>query len=140
MLKKTITYTDYNGVERTEDKYFNLTKAELMEMELTTEGGFTNLVNQITMAQDVPKLYMLFKDLILKSYGEKSLDGKSFLKSDAIVYEFSCTEAFSELIMELLSSADAASDFINNLAQAANNTNIVPMNGVVNAQHNNTIN
>ena len=76
MLKKTITYTDYNGVERTEDKYFNLSKAEIMEMEMSTAGGFAEMVQGIVKAQDAPAIMKIFKDIILKSYGEKSPDGK----------------------------------------------------------------
>mgnify|MGYP006874292219 CR=1 FL=1 len=81
MLKKTITYTDYNGVERTEDKYFNLSKAEIMEMEMSTAGGFAEMVQGIVKAQDAPAIMKIFKDIILKSYGEKSPDGKRFIKS-----------------------------------------------------------
>ena len=82
MLKKTITYTDYNGTERTEDFYFNLTKAELMEMELSTSGGLADAIQRIVAAQDAPAIVKIFKDLVLKANGEKSPDGKRFIKSD----------------------------------------------------------
>ena len=101
MLKKTITYTDYNGVERTEDKYFNLSKAEIMEMEMSTAGGFAEMVQGIVKAQDAPAIMKIFKDIILKSYGEKSPDGKRFIKSKELSDEFSQTEAYSDLFMEL---------------------------------------
>ena len=81
MLKKKIKYTDYNGVERNEDFYFNLNKAELMEMELTTEGGLAERTQRIIDTQDTPKIVEMFKDLILRAYGEKSEDGKAFIKS-----------------------------------------------------------
>lgn len=113
MLKKTITYTDYNGVERTEDFYFNLSKAELMEMEMSTEGGMEAYLNKIVSTQDKPTLIKLFKEIILKSYGEKSLDGKYFDKSEKLSNAFSHTEAFSILYMELVSSDEAAALFIN---------------------------
>jgi hypothetical protein len=84
MLKKTITYTDYNGVERTEDFYFNLNKAEILEMELSTEGGLQQMIEKIIAAQDMPALSKYFKDIILMSYGEKSPDGKRFIKNQEI--------------------------------------------------------
>lgn len=115
MLKKTITYLDYNGVERTEDFYFNLTKAEIMEMEMSTSGGLTEMINRIVAAKDAPAIIDVFKKLILKAYGEKSPDGKRFIKSDKISEEFSQTEAYSQLFMELATNADEASKFVNGI-------------------------
>lgn len=118
MLKKTITYTDYNGTERTEDFYFNLSKAELAEMELEIPGGMTEMLKRITAAQDTPSLVKIFKDLILRSYGVKSDDGKRFIKSQQLRDEFSQTEAYSELFMALSTDANAASEFINGIVPA----------------------
>lgn len=118
MLKKTITYTDYNGVERTEDFYFNLSKAELMEMELGTTGGFAEMIQKIVNAQEGPAIIKIFKDLILKAYGEKSADGKRFIKSDEISSAFSQTEAYSKLFMELATDANAGSEFVNGIIPA----------------------
>lgn len=115
MLKKTIAYTDYNGVERKEDFYFNLTRAEITEMELEIPGGMTAMIKKITSAQDVPSLVKVFKDLILRSYGVKSEDGKRFVKSEQIRDEFSQTEAYSNLFMELATDEAAASAFINGI-------------------------
>ena len=112
MLKKTIKYIDYDGNERTEDKYFNLSKAECMEMELSTNGGMQAMIERIVSEKDNAKIVKVFKDLILKAYGEKSADGKHFYKSDAISAEFVATEAYSELFMELATDADAAAKFI----------------------------
>ena len=116
MLKKTITYTDYNGTERTEDFYFNLTKAELAEMELGTTGGLSEMIQNIVKAQDVPSIIKIFKDLLLKAYGEKSPDGKRFIKVDEkgnpLSIGFSQTEAYSNLFMELATDADAAVKFV----------------------------
>lgn len=116
MLKKTIKYTDYNGVERNEDFFFNLTKAELMEMEMTTTGGMAEMIKQIVKAQDTASIIKIFKDIILKAYGEKSADGKRFIKVNEnnipLSIGFSQTEAYSELFMELSTDADAAADFI----------------------------
>lgn len=118
MLKKTITYTDYNGVERKEDKYFNLSKAELMEMEMSTAGGFAEMIQKIVDAQDTPSIVKIFKELILKAYGEKSPDGKRFIKSEELSTEFAQTEAYSVLFMELATDAEAASAFVNGIVPA----------------------
>lgn len=113
MLKKTIEYTDYNGVKRKEDFYFNLTKAEIMEMELSTTGGLAEMIQKIIDTQDTPQIIKLFKDLVLKAYGEKSADGKRFIKNDDIRDGFAQTEAYSELFMELATDANAAASFVN---------------------------
>lgn len=119
MLKKTIKYTDYNGVERTEDFYFNLTKAEIAEMELEVPGGMTAMIDRITKTQDTPSLIKMFKDLILRSYGRKSDDGRRFIKNPELVEEFKDSEAYSELFMELATNADAASAFVNGIVPKA---------------------
>lgn len=118
MLKKTITYTDYNGVERTEDFYFYLSKADLMEMEMGTTGGFAEMIQKVVNAQDAPAIIKIFKDLILKAYGEKSADGKRFIKNDEIRDAFSQTEAYSQLFMELATNSDAAAKFVNGIMPA----------------------
>ena len=82
MYKETVTYTDYNGVERTEDVYFNLNKAEVMEMELSTTGGLAEMIMRVVNAKDHPTIVKIFKDILLKAYGEKSADGRQFLKED----------------------------------------------------------
>ena len=118
MLKKTITYTDYNGVERKEDFYFNLSKAEVMEMELSTTGGLAEMIKRIVAAQDQPAIIKVFKDLILKAYGEKSPDGKRFVKSPELSDAFAQTEAYSILFMELATNDEAAAKFINGIVPA----------------------
>lgn len=118
MLKKTITYTDYNNVKRTEDFYFNLSKAELMEMEMSTSGGLAEMINKIVAAQDTAAIIKIFKDLILKAYGEKSPDGKRIVKSEEISNAFAQTEAYSDLFMELATDADAAAAFVNGIVPA----------------------
>lgn len=115
MYKKTITYIDYDENERTEDFYFNLTQAEVMEMELSTSGGMAEMIKGIVAAQDVPEIIKIFKRLILESYGKKSPDGKRFIKSDELTDEFKQTEAYSNLFMELAQDADAAAEFVNNV-------------------------
>lgn len=112
MLKKTITYTDYDGNERTEDYYFNLSKAELLEMEMSTNGGLEKFCQKIIAEKDTKRMMEMWKELILKSYGEKSLDGKRFIKNQELVDSFTQTEAYSELFMELASNADTAAAFV----------------------------
>ena len=123
MLKKTIKFNDYNGVEREETYYFNLSKAEIMEMEMSTTGGFTEMLEKIIEAQDVPSIIKIFKNIILKAYGEKSPDGKRFIKSEELSTAFSQTEAYSELFMELATDADAASKFVNGIIPEIKKTN-----------------
>lgn len=113
MRKETITYTDYNGNERTEDFWFNMTPAEVFETNYSVSGGFKAMVEKIIATQDVPALIKLFKEIVLKAYGEKSLDGRRFIKSEELSLEFSQTEAYSELYMKLATDDKAASDFIN---------------------------
>lgn len=118
MLKKTITYKDYNDIERTEDFYFNLNKAEIMEMEMSTEGGMADMISRVVSAQDTPSIIKIFKELLLKAYGEKSPDGKRFIKSKELSDSFSQTEAYSILFMELATDAEAASNFVNGIIPA----------------------
>lgn len=113
MLKKKITYTDFDGNERTEEFYFNLTKAEISEMELTTEGGLSTKLKRIAASKDVPELYSAFKGIILKAYGIKSDDGRRFIKNEKLSEEFTQTAAYSELMMSFLQEENAASDFVN---------------------------
>ena len=126
MLKKTVNYHDYNAVERTEDFYFNLSKAELLEMELGTSGGLAEMIRKIVAAQDAPAIIKVFKELVLKAYGEKSADGKRFIKSEELSEAFSQTEAYSQIFMELATDDNKAAEFVNGIvpagmAEAANN-------------------
>lgn len=113
MLKKTVSYTDYNGVDRTEDFYFNLSKAEVTEMELSVDGGLSTMLEKIVESKDNKQIVAMFKNIVLKAYGEKSLDGKRFIKNAEVTEAFSQTEAYSEIFMELAMDAQAAADFVN---------------------------
>lgn len=126
MFKITKTYKDFNDVERTEDFYFNLTKAELMEMELSTTGGMTELIERIVKAQDGPAIIKIFKDLVLKAYGIKSADGRRFEKNDAIRADFEQTIAYSEIFMELATDADYAAKFVNGIMPADMDKSSIP--------------
>ena len=122
MIKKTVTYTDYNEVERTENFYFNLSKAEVLEMEMSTAGGMAESIQKIIDAKDMPAIIRVFKDLVLKAYGVKSDDGRRFMKTkpDGTRYadDFKETEAYSQIFMELATDADAAAKFINGIVPA----------------------
>ena len=119
MLSKKIKYVDYNGVERDETFLFNLSKAELMEMELGTTGGLTEIIKKIIETKDQPSIIKIFKDLILKAYGEKSADGKRFIKMDEngqpLSRKFAETEAYSVLFMELATDDAKAAEFVNGI-------------------------
>lgn len=116
MLKKKIKYTDYNGVERTEDFYFNLSEAELAKMELHQEGGFENYINRMITTTDTVGLTKLLEDIVLMAYGEKSPDGKRFIKKNGeLAKEFMETEAYSKLYIELFSDTNKMLEFINGI-------------------------
>lgn len=115
MYKIHEKYTDYDGVEREEDFYFNLTEAEITEMELTTEGGMSAMLNRIIAAKDSTKLIAVFKDLLLKSYGQKSPDGRRFIKNQELTTDFVETPAYSQIYMRLASDDKSATEFVNNI-------------------------
>lgn len=126
MLKKTITYEDYDGEIRTEDHYFNLTEAELTLMEFSENGGFQKKLEQMMQAKDTASLIGVIRDFVKASYGKKSLDGKRFIKNDEIYEEFSQTEAYSKFFMELCTDDKLALEFIvgilpKNLGEAVKN-------------------
>lgn len=118
MLKKTITYTNYNDEKKTKDYYFNLKKSELIDLQFSTAKGFLGYIEEITKTQDNVKIWKAFRDIILLAYGEKSNDGERFVKSDELRKSFEETEAFSELIYELMSNETAAANFINGIMPA----------------------
>lgn len=118
MIKKTITYTDFNGNERTEDQYFNLTKAEITKMELSIKGGLAEMIKRIVDAQDTPAIIEVFEDLIKRSYGVKTPDGRGFVKKPEDLEAFMATEAYSQLFMELATDAEAAAQFVNGIIPA----------------------
>lgn len=112
MLKKTMTYTDFNGEEITEDFYFHLSEAEISEMELDSEGGISQKLQKIINSKDITKIKEYFQWIILKSYGEKTDDGKHFIKNEKVSEMFSYTQAYSDLWMELITDANAAVRFV----------------------------
>lgn len=111
MYTRKITYTDYNGNERTEEFMFNLNKSELTLMEMSHEGSYRERLEKMIEKNDGPTIMRTFRDLLHVSYGEKSEDGRRFVKSDAISEAFEQTEAYNILFMELCTNAEAASEF-----------------------------
>lgn len=131
MLKKTITYEDFNGEEVSEDFYFHLSKAELITMELSHQGGLGAALQRIVAAEDGKAIIAEFKGIILGAYGKRSDDGRRFIKSQILRDEFESSEAYSTLFVELVTDTDAAIEFINGVvpkklvdeaALVANNT------------------
>lgn len=118
MFKKTITYNDFNGIERTEDFYFHLTKAELIKLEFSESGGLTHIIEEITKEEDTEALLNIFDKIIRMSYGKRSLDGKHFEKKPEYADSFLASEAYSELFMEFMQDADKASEFINGIVSS----------------------
>lgn len=118
MLKKTVEYEDFNGNKQTETLYFNLSKPELIELEYSVEGGLKAFLEQIVASENVKELLDEFKRLVLAAYGEKSEDGKRFIKSDELREAFSQTAAYEALYMELMTSDTAAASFFNGIIPA----------------------
>lgn len=135
MYKITETYTDYDDNQRTEDFYFNYSEAELTDLQFSVSGGLAGMIDKIIKTNDMPKLVELFRELIQKAYGEKSNDGRRFIKSPELTKEFTETVAYSQIYMRLATDSKAAQEFINNVVpksmkdkmQQANQQNVVPM-------------
>lgn len=120
MFKKVIKYQDFNGVDREETFHFNLSKAELMEMELSTQAGVEEMIRVLIATKDNAKIMQIFKDLILKSYGIKSEDGTRFIKSQELREAFEQSNAYSELFMEMISNPEMQAAFINGVISGVN--------------------
>ena len=118
MLKKTIQYTNYNGVEKEKDFFFNLKKSELVDLQYKTPKGFLAYIDEVVKSEDTSAIWKAFRDIIILAYGEKSEDGERFIKSPEISKSFEETEAFSVLVMELIENENAAADFINGIMPA----------------------
>lgn len=118
MLRKEISYVDYDGNDRKENFYFNYSKSEIIDMQFSFNGGLSEFLKKIVETQDIPKLYQYFKEFVLGAYGEKSPDGKRFVKNKELSEAFSQTEAYTNLMMEILGydnpedNANSAADFV----------------------------
>ena len=119
MLAKKITYKDFDGVEKTETFYFNLTKAEIAEMQLTHPGGYVEYLDSIVESKDINEIILAFTKLILDSYGEKSEDGRYFVKNEEMKSRFHTSEPYSILLMEMIEDVDKAIEFVNAIIPAS---------------------
>lgn len=117
MYKKTISYTDFNGTERTEDFYFHMTQAEILKMEYSQEGGMTNVIQNIIETEETTKLLPLFETVVRMSYGKRSVDGRHFEKKQEYTDQFLASEAYSNMFVEFMMNADEAAKFINNVCK-----------------------
>lgn len=115
MIKKTVTFKDFDGNDRTEDFYFHLTEQELTEWEFSVDGGLSGVLIRIANSTDLTKYFEIFKDLLMRSYGVKTPDGRGFIKSKEVLYNFIYTQAFSDIYMELATDDKAAAEFINGI-------------------------
>lgn len=114
MLTKNIKYTDFDGQEKTRTCYFNLTKAEILEFEMGKPGGAVAYMARLIDSEQNDKVFKTFKELVLMAYGERTADGH-FVKSQELRDRFACSEAYSELMMEIMESKEAMVSFINGL-------------------------
>lgn len=113
MLVKEIKFTDYDGNPREEKHYFNLSKAELIQWDAKSPGGLKKYLEKMVLDKDVKRIFEMFEEIVLASYGIKSEDGRRFIKSKEISEEFKQTEAYSVLFMDLIKDTDSMADFIN---------------------------
>lgn len=130
MLKKTITYEDFNGETITEDYFFHLSKAELVELEMSHDGGLSASLQRIIDTEDAKNIIAEFKNIILTAYGKRSDDGRRFVKNQTLREEFESTEAYSALFMELVTDTDAAVEFINGIVPAGMTEEAVKLAGI----------
>jgi hypothetical protein len=119
MIKKTVTFKDFDGNERTEDFYFHMTEQELTEWEFSVDGGLSGVLTRIINSTDLTKYVEIFKDLLIKSYGVKTPDGRGFIKNKEVLDNFIYTQAFSDIYMELATDDKAAAEFVNGIIPAS---------------------
>lgn len=132
MLKKTVTYTDYDGNKRKEDFWFDLSQYEINKFNLNTEGGLKKVIENIIDTQDQKRMFELFEQIVCLAYGERSIDGRTFDKSQEVLARFKNTKAYGELIMQLIQDDKLASDFIQGIIPTIpdvveDGTNIIEM-------------
>lgn len=126
MLKKTITYEDWNGETRTEDFYFNLTRTELVEMEVGLIPGksLTETLQTLITDNDMGTIVKTIKDIVLRAYGEKSSDGKRFVKNQDVRDSFEQNPAYDILYMELATDSEKAAEFLNGIMPSSVRENL----------------
>ena len=128
MLKETIKYSGFDGNEYEEDFYFNLTRSELVKLQTSMPGGLEQMIKNIIAAKDENALMSIFAKVIHLAYGEKSPDGKRFVKSEELADAFEQTLAYDNLFMELINDADKAAAFINGILPQDTTTEVKRLN------------
>lgn len=135
MIKKTVEYTDFDGNKRIEDFYFHLTEAEVAEWELSIEGGLSKMLISIIKANDIRKIIPIYKELLIKSYGVKSPDGRRFIKNDEVRDDFIQTQAFSDLYMKLATDAEEGSNFIKGIMPQVDSGILANIEGIIDSSN-----
>lgn len=118
MIKKTVTFTNYNDQEVTKSYYFNIDKLEAAELELEY-GDLIETVEELLESSDGKKVYGIFKEIILNAVGQKSADGNSFIKNQQIRDEFAGSPALGEIIMDMFKNPEAAGPFLEGMLPAS---------------------
>ena len=118
MIKQDITYTNFEGEQETETLYFHLNKVELMEMQVSEKRGLAQYITDIQKAENNKEIFRLFKEIVLRAYGERSEDGKKFIKNERLREEFEGSLAYEELMVKLVTEADFAAKFVNGIMPA----------------------
>ena len=118
MIKQDITYTNFEGEQETETLYFHLNKVELMEMQVSEKRGLAQYITDIQKAENNKEIFRLFKEIVLRAYGERSEDGKKFIKNERLREEFEGSLAYEELMVKLVTETDFAVKFVNGIMPA----------------------
>ena len=118
MIKQDITYTNFEGEQETETLYFHLNKVELMEMQVSEKRGLAQYITDIQKAENNKEIFRLFKEIVLRAYGERSEDGKKFIKNERLREEFEGSLAYEELMVKIVTEADFAAKFVNGIMPA----------------------
>ena len=111
MYKITRKFEDYNGVEKEQDFWFNLSKADILKMELSEEGGMDKRLDKLVKTKDMKEAIRVFEGLLLMAYGVKTDDGR-FVKNDQVRAEFASSAAYSDIYFELATNPEAAQKFV----------------------------
>ena len=115
MIIESLTYKNFKGEEVTRKLYFNISKPEFMDLQLSEEEGLSDLIHRVIDAKDNAEIVRVFKKILLTAYGELSGDGETFMKSAEISHKFECSAAYEHLYMKMLENAEYAANFVNQL-------------------------
>lgn len=116
MFKHSVEYVDFNGSDRKEDLYFHLSLPEVTRLEAEIGMGLEDYIKGLTTNQELNTLLAFLERMLLSSYGQKTSDGKSFIKSQVIREAFEYSQAYAEIFEQVLSNPDLARKFGENVA------------------------